>query len=115
MEVWDDRRSEPLPRGRIRRSWMDWGRLVVELIGGGVVAGSLIFGLMTSMGFKVSGSADAIAKIDSGNVSRDSRITALETTQPTMLFMLCGLYQKQFPDQTPALCDLAISRGRARR
>lgn len=77
MEVWDDRRSDPASRGRIRRSWSERAKLFVEIVGGIALAIGFFGGLMTSMGFKVSGSGEAIASIRATDVAQDTAIAQI--------------------------------------
>lgn len=84
MDVWDEsneRRSPSLsPSRRIRRfhDWKDFSLFVVQIVGGVVVAGGMIVGLLTSMGFTFSGSGAAIAKIQKDDVVRDTTIAKLQ-------------------------------------
>ncbi len=83
MSVWDEsqgeRRSEQPRRGRIRRfaDWKDFALFLTEVSGGVVIGGGLIVGILTSMGFKVSGSGEAITKILAADVARDTAIAQI--------------------------------------
>lgn len=52
--------------------------------------------------------------VDTAALAKDTkrRVESLEKSQPTMLYMTCGLFRKAYPDQVPAECDNAISKGR---
>jgi hypothetical protein len=83
MEVWDEsneRRSETPRRGRIRRftDWKDFALFLTELAAGAVVIAGFIGVLLTSLGFTLSGSGQAIAEIRAANVVRDTAIARLQ-------------------------------------
>lgn len=57
------------------------------------------------------GAAYSVAAWGLPLVGLPKRVEAIEAAQPTLLFISCISFRDTHPQQLPALCDQAISRG----
>jgi hypothetical protein len=106
MDVWDGSERSPATYGRIRRlhGWKDFSLFVAQVLGGIVVAGSLVVGLLTSMGFTFSGSGKAIEDLRSADVRQDTSIAKLQrqgdlvdTRTEDIAYLVCAMVKRNQP------------------